>query len=76
MLYRQFGNMLVLSATYMSSLSELVDKHDLERLLRRTIGFLTQNENISPALHADARILTEIYQNVFRRPFDMHNHTL
>jgi hypothetical protein len=76
MLYRQFGNMLVLSATYMSSLSELVDKNDLERLLRRTIGFLNQSENISPTLHADACILTEIYQKIFRRAPEINNHAL
>lgn len=62
---RQFGNMLVLSATYMSSLKELVDTQLLERLLRRTIGFLVQSENISPTLRADARILTEIYIKIF-----------
>ncbi|KAJ5144493.1 hypothetical protein N7526_002001 [Penicillium atrosanguineum] len=46
--HAQFGNMLVLSATYMSSLSELVDRSVLERLLQRTIHFLLRSANISP----------------------------
>jgi hypothetical protein len=37
---RQFGNMLVLSATYISSLKELVEPEQLKRLLARTIWFL------------------------------------
>ncbi|KAJ6019795.1 hypothetical protein N7499_003107 [Penicillium canescens] len=69
--HAQFGNMLVLSATYMSSLRELVDAELLERLLRRTIGFLVQCENISPTLRADARILSEVYQNIFHHAPDM-----
>jgi hypothetical protein len=64
-LVRQFGNMLVLSATYMSSLSELVDRNQLQRLLRRTIDFLLRSKNISPSLRADADILTEIYRKIF-----------
>ncbi|KAE8377787.1 hypothetical protein BDV26DRAFT_304778 [Aspergillus bertholletiae] len=66
--HAQFGNMLVLSATYMSSLSELVDGSKLEELLRRTIKFLLQSRNISPSLRADARILTEIYEKIFGPP--------
>lgn len=61
----QFGNMLVLSATYMSSLHELVDRDVLEKLLKRTIGFLLRNRNISPTLRADAQILSDIYQRIF-----------
>lgn len=57
--------MLVLSATYMSNLSELVDRNILERLLRRTIRFLLQSRYISPSLRADAKILTEIYEKIF-----------
>lgn len=57
--------MLVLSATYMSSLSELVDRNVLERLLKRTIRFLLQSRNISPSLRSDALILTEIYEKIF-----------
>ncbi|KAJ6065751.1 hypothetical protein N7444_001404 [Penicillium canescens] len=71
--HAQFGNMLVLSATYMSSLRELVDTEILDRLLRRTICFLAQNENISPTLRADARILTEIYHKIFDKEPDLRN---
>lgn len=63
--HAQFGNMLVLSATHMSSLSELVNRGDLQRLLKRTIDFLLKSKNISPSLSADAKILTEIYQKIF-----------
>ncbi|KAG2411767.1 hypothetical protein HFD88_009323 [Aspergillus terreus] len=66
--HAQFGNMLVLSATYKSNLSELVDRNDLERLLKRTINFLLQSRYISPSLRADARILTEIYERIFGEP--------
>lgn len=44
--------MLVLSATYMSNLSDLVDHNILKRLLQRTIRFLSQHA--SPSLQADA----------------------
>jgi hypothetical protein len=54
--------MLVLSATYRSNLHALVDAEPLEPLLRRIVGFLTQSEDISPTLRADARILIEVYQ--------------
>jgi hypothetical protein len=67
--------MLVLSATYMSSLKELVDQDQLDRLLVRTIGFLIQSENISPTLRADARILTEIYKKIFGRAPDLRRAT-
>ncbi|KAJ6168593.1 transcriptional regulator family: Fungal Specific TF [Penicillium chrysogenum] len=73
--HAQFGNMLVLSATYMSSLKELVDQDQLDRLLVRTIGFLIQSENISPTLRADARILTEIYKKIFGRAPDLRRAT-
>ncbi|KAJ5591682.1 uncharacterized protein N7459_002051 [Penicillium hispanicum] len=69
--HAQFGNMLVLSATYMSSLSELVERNTLERLLRRTIKFLLNSENISPTLRADARILEEIYIKIFGHQPDL-----
>jgi hypothetical protein len=61
--------MLVLSATYKSSLSDLVDASLLERLLRRTIYFLLRSQHISPTLRADARILTEIYEKIFEKTF-------
>ena len=57
--------MLVLSATYMSSLSELVNRGDLQRLLKRTIDFLLKSKNISPSLLRDAEILTGIYHKIF-----------
>lgn len=57
--------MLVLAATYTSSLSELVDLSTLEWLLKRTIKFLIRYQNVSPTLRADARILTEIYLKIF-----------
>ncbi|CAG7954855.1 unnamed protein product [Penicillium olsonii] len=69
--HAQFGNMLVLSATYMSGLREMVDAKILERLLKRTIAFLAQSEHISPTLRADARILTEIYEKIFHCAPDM-----
>ncbi|KAB8200440.1 C6 finger domain protein [Aspergillus parasiticus] len=73
--HAQFGNMLVLSATYMSSLSELVDRNELERLLKRTINFLLQSRYISPSLRADARILTEIYEKIFGNPSEWRDTT-
>ncbi|KAJ5707323.1 hypothetical protein N7488_007124 [Penicillium malachiteum] len=63
--HAQFGNMLVLSATYQSFLSDLIPRETLKRLLRRTIKFLLVNRHISPTLRADARILTEIYEKIF-----------
>ncbi|KAI9927385.1 hypothetical protein MW887_002997 [Aspergillus wentii] len=66
--HAQFGNMLVLSATFMSNLSELVDRTVLERLLKRTIYFLLRSQYISPSLRADAKILTEIYEKIFQEP--------
>lgn len=63
--------MLVLSATYNSSLSELIESSTLQRLLRRTIRFLLRSQNNSPTLRADARILTEIYKKMFHRPPDL-----
>ena len=60
--------MLVLAATYMSGLSELVNRDVLERLLQRTIRFLLQSRFISPSLRADARILMEVYNKIFGDP--------
>ncbi|KAJ5471515.1 hypothetical protein N7530_008872 [Penicillium desertorum] len=73
--HAQFGNMLVLSAIFMSSLKELVEPEQLKRLLVRTIGFLIQSENISPTLRADARILTKIYEKIFNEPPDLNQAT-
>ncbi|CAG7951206.1 unnamed protein product [Penicillium salamii] len=63
--HAQFGNMLVLSATYQSSLKDLVDRDSLKDLLQRTIRFLLQNGHGSPSLQFDAKILITIYQNIF-----------
>ncbi|KAJ5234572.1 uncharacterized protein N7469_003740 [Penicillium citrinum] len=71
--HAQFGNLLVLSATYMSSLSELVDRDELKTLLKRTIRFLLRSEHVSPTLRADARILTEIYQKIFHHSPTLEN---
>ncbi|ODM21094.1 hypothetical protein SI65_04147 [Aspergillus cristatus] len=64
--HAQFGNMLVLSTTYMSSLSELVDYNVLRRLLKRTIRSLSQH--ISPSLQTDTSILVEVYKKIFSEP--------
>lgn len=58
----------MLSATYMSSLSELVDCNILKQLLERTIRFLWQNKHISPSLRADALILVDVYVKIFSKP--------
>lgn len=63
-----FGNMLVLSATYQSQSSDLVDRDGLQRLLQRTIHFLLQSRYISPTLRTDTRNLTKIYEKVFGEP--------
>ncbi|BCR83543.1 fungal specific transcription factor domain-containing protein [Aspergillus chevalieri] len=63
--HAQFGNMLVLSATYVSSLSELVDSNVLKQLLKRTIHFLRQRQHILPSLRADAKILMKVYEEIF-----------
>ena len=65
---RQFGNILVLAATYNASnpqLSQLIDERTMRGLLNRTIGFLKLNENISPTLKYDAEILQDIKRNLF-----------
>ncbi|OAX78053.1 hypothetical protein ACJ72_07643 [Emergomyces africanus] len=66
--HAQFGNMLVLSATYMSHLSQLVDRDTLRALLDRTIKFLLQSRHISPSLSKDAEILTLIRRQIFDSP--------
>ncbi|KAK2762120.1 hypothetical protein FQN54_001127 [Arachnomyces sp. PD_36] len=63
--HAQFGNLLVLSATYMSNLSKLVDRDQLRYLLRRTIAFLSKSKYISPTLRNDAEILENIYRKIF-----------
>ena len=62
---RQFGNMLVLSATYMSELRPLVDREILRGLLKRTIRFLMEYRHVSPTLIRNAEILTSIHERIF-----------
>lgn len=60
--------MLVLAATYNSSLSELVDRTTLDRLFKRTIRFLLRYGSTSAVLSADTRILNQIYWKIFGGP--------
>ncbi|MCJ1383288.1 hypothetical protein MMC17_006401 [Xylographa soralifera] len=55
--HAQFGNMLVLAATYRSHLGKLVDKANFLRLLDRTITFLSELSSISSTLEKDAETL-------------------
>ncbi|RMJ21965.1 C6 finger domain protein [Aspergillus sp. HF37] len=64
--HAQFGNMLVLSATYVSPFGDLVNRGDLDRLLIRTITFLEKSHSISPTLRKDAEILRRIYFRIFQ----------
>ena len=60
--------MLVLSATYTSSipeLSSLVSERTLRELFDRTIKILLEHEEISPVLKHDARILEVVRSNIF-----------
>ncbi|PGH15145.1 hypothetical protein AJ80_05657 [Polytolypa hystricis UAMH7299] len=66
--HAQFGNMLVLSAAYMSPLSRYMDRDQLRVLFDRTITFLLQSKNISPTLRRDAEILTLVEQKIFESP--------
>lgn len=67
----QFGNMLVLCATYNSdikALSDLVPKKALVDLLDRTIRFLRLSKDISPVLAKDAELLEHIKATLFPSP--------
>ncbi|MCJ1405752.1 hypothetical protein MMC11_008982 [Xylographa trunciseda] len=55
--HAQFGNMLVLAATYRSHLGKFVDRTNLLRLLDRTITFLSELSSISSTLEKDAETL-------------------
>lgn len=57
--------MLVLSATYRSRISELVDSTILQHLLKRTISFLKGYRNISPTLSAASSTLVDVYTELF-----------
>ncbi|KAL2428874.1 hypothetical protein ABEF95_008857 [Exophiala dermatitidis] len=66
--HAQFGNMLVLYAVFTSphpTLRSLVDEQTLKRLHNRTIGILRENENISPILAKDLKILEHVRNKVF-----------
>lgn len=65
---RQFGNVLVLAATFNSSNSQLrslVPEEKLRFLLMRTIEFLDDKASISPALGKDAQILRHVQTKLF-----------
>ncbi|KAJ9653027.1 hypothetical protein H2201_009181 [Coniosporium apollinis] len=55
--HAQYGNMLVLAATYSSWLKPLIPLEELDRLLVRTINFLEDLASISPTMKANAVIL-------------------
>jgi hypothetical protein len=67
----QFGNMLVLAATFNADLKStttgkpLVEEPELKRLLDRTVRFLKLNEAISPTLERDAKILEHVRCGLF-----------
>ncbi|KAK4981821.1 hypothetical protein LTR66_009681 [Elasticomyces elasticus] len=58
--HAQFGNMLVLAATYQSSLHHMVPREKLERLLHRTISFLRELVPISATALRDASVLDTV----------------
>lgn len=61
----QFGNVLVLAATFKSDLRYLVNQQTLEDLLDRTIKFLQFSEAISPTLAKDAKVLIKMRETIF-----------
>jgi len=62
---RQFGNILVLAATYRAGLTQLVSQQNLEILLTRTIDNLNRLRPISPSLTKDAEILQSVRKFLF-----------
>ncbi|KAA6413467.1 MAG: hypothetical protein FRX48_03213 [Lasallia pustulata] len=66
--HAQFGNMLVLAATYRSHLGYLVPYEELARLLERTITFLRRLRDISKTLEQDCMILEAVNQVVNQGP--------
>lgn len=70
-LYSQFGNMLVLSATWRTHyLRKLIDQDRFQILLSRTIGFLRKLSAISPTCQLDCSILEKIQRVLFGIPAD------
>ncbi|RMZ92572.1 hypothetical protein DV736_g180, partial [Chaetothyriales sp. CBS 134916] len=66
--HAQFGNMLVLSATFTSSrkeLRDLISESLIRKLLDRTIKLLHDNAKISPVLAKDANILRHVRSKIF-----------
>ncbi|KAK5073427.1 hypothetical protein LTR70_010251 [Exophiala xenobiotica] len=66
--HAQFGNVLVLAATFNSpnpQLRSLVSEGKLRELLVRTIRFLHDKASISPALGKDAQILRHVQNKLF-----------
>lgn len=63
--HAQFGNMLVLAATYNSDLSYLVDENILRELFERTLKFLKLSDGVSPILRYDAEILRHVRATIF-----------
>jgi hypothetical protein len=60
--------MLVLAATFNSphkELSSMITENKLRHLFDRTLDILLANENISPSLARDARILQHVRANTF-----------
>jgi len=69
--YSQFGNMLVLSATWKTHyLRKLIDQERFQVLLGRTIGFLRKLSAISPTCQLDCSILEKIQRVLFGIPPD------
>ena len=66
MTHSQFGNMLVLSATWRTHyLRTLIDQDRFQVLLGRTIGFLRKLSAISPTCQVDCSILEKIQRTLF-----------
>lgn len=62
----QFGNMLVLSATYQNAyLKTLVPAERFHQLLERTIAFLRKLAPISPTCMVDCGILEKFNNHLF-----------
>jgi len=63
---RQFGNMLVLSATYHRDfLKNIIQRDRLQALLLRTISFLRRLIPISPTCSLDCMVLEAIQNTLF-----------
>ena len=68
-MFSQFGNMLVLSATWRSHyLRKLIDEDRFRSLLKRTIDFLRKLSAISPTCQLDCSILERIQRVLFGNP--------